>query len=136
MNTPASVTGGTGFSFTITALDAFNNAATGYSGTVHVTSSDGQATLPADYTFVPADAGSHTFSATLRTLGAQSLTATDTVNSSVTGTQTGIQRFNCLATHMAFTLEPVNTTAGQTFSVQVSLLISSTTSQSTTARAR
>src|SRR5579864_800260 len=35
---------------------------TGYTGTVHFTSSDAQAVLPADYTFVPSDAGSHQFS--------------------------------------------------------------------------
>ena len=34
----------------MTALDQFNNTATGYSGTVHFTSSDGQAVLPSDST--------------------------------------------------------------------------------------
>ena len=74
--------------FTITALDAFGNTATGYSGTIHFTSSDGQAILPADYTFIPGDGGVHTFSARLKTAGSQSLTATDTVTSSIAGTQT------------------------------------------------
>ncbi len=43
-------TAGTAFNFTVTALDAFNNTATGYSGMVHFTSSDGAASLPADVT--------------------------------------------------------------------------------------
>jgi hypothetical protein len=56
-----------------------------------LTSSDGQADLPGDYTFTSADAGQHTFSATLKTAGLQSITATDTVSSDITGTQGGIQ---------------------------------------------
>ena len=69
----------------MTARDAFGNTATGYTGTVHFTSSDAQATLPADYTFTAGDTGVHTFTATLKTAGTQSLTATDTVDSSITG---------------------------------------------------
>ena len=72
---PSPVTAGTSETFTVTATDAHGNAATGYTGTVHFTSSDGQAALPADYTFTSADAGVHTFSATLKTAGLQSLTA-------------------------------------------------------------
>src|SRR5207253_1453772 len=53
-------------------------------------SSDGQAALPADYAFVAADAGVHTLSATLKTAGSQALTATDTVTSTITGSQSGI----------------------------------------------
>ena len=56
---------GTPLSFTVTALDALNNVATSYSGTVHFTSSDSQALLPASYTFTTADGGVHTFSVTL-----------------------------------------------------------------------
>ena len=37
---------------TVTAVDAYGNVATGYTGTVHFTSSDGQAVLPANYTFI------------------------------------------------------------------------------------
>ena len=53
--------------------------ATGYTGTVHFTSSDAQAGLPANYTFTGGDAGTHVFSVTLKTAGTQSITATDTV---------------------------------------------------------
>jgi hypothetical protein len=87
---PSPVTAGTSNNFTVTARDPYGNTATSYRGTVHFTSSDSQATLPADYTFVAADNGVHTFSATFRTAGTQSLTATDTANNSITGTQSGI----------------------------------------------
>src|SRR5437868_699881 len=83
-------TAGVSQSFTVTAHDAFGNVATGYAGAVAFTSSDAQAALPANYTFLVADAGAHTFTATLKTVGMQSLTATDTVSSSITGSQGGI----------------------------------------------
>ena len=83
---PATATAGVAFSVTVTAQDAANNTTPGYTGAVHWTSSDPQAVLPANYTFTAADAGVHTFSVTLKTAGAQSITATDTVTSSITGT--------------------------------------------------
>jgi ELWxxDGT repeat protein len=90
VSTPASSTAGVPFTVTVTALDQFNNVVTGYTGTVHFTSSDLQATLPADYTFTTADNGMHTFSGgvTLKTAGPQTVTATDTANNSITGTAT------------------------------------------------
>lgn len=56
-----------------------------YTGTVHFTSSDSQALLPTDYTFVPSDAGSRVFSFTLKSLGDQTITATDTHSAGFTG---------------------------------------------------
>jgi hypothetical protein len=64
----------------VSALDQFGNVATGYTGTVHFASSDPQAVLPADYTFTAADAGHHTFTATLNTAGTQTVSVTDTAN--------------------------------------------------------
>src|SRR5216684_2213942 len=87
VSAPASATAGTAFNFTVTALDQFNNTATGYAGTVHFTSSDGAATLPANSTLTN---GVGTFSATLKTAGAQTITATDTVTASITGTSNAI----------------------------------------------
>src|SRR5262249_31427318 len=75
---------GAPLAFTVTAQDRFGNTATGYLGTVRITSNDGAAVLPANYTFVAADNGVHVFfganAATLNTVGARTLTATDTVN--------------------------------------------------------
>ncbi len=74
---------------TVTVYDASYNLATGYTGTVHFTATDGAATLPIDYTFTAGDAGVHTFAGgfTLRTPGSQVVTATDTVAPTVTGSQ-------------------------------------------------
>ncbi len=87
---PSPVNVGTSNAFSVTAEDSFGNTATAYSGTVHFTSSDAQAVLPADYTFVAGDNGVHTFNATLKTPGTQSITVTDSVTATITGAQTGI----------------------------------------------
>jgi hypothetical protein len=84
---PASVPDGQPFSVTVTALDAGNQAVAGYQGTVHFTSSDAQAGLPADYTFTAADVGAHTFTGALRLQGAglQTVVVTDTSAPALTG---------------------------------------------------
>jgi methionine-rich copper-binding protein CopC len=87
---PSPDTAGVAHNITVTAKDAFGNTATGYRGIVHFTTSDGQATLPANYTFKSGDAGVHTFSVTLKTAGTQSITATDTITGTIKGTQSGI----------------------------------------------
>jgi hypothetical protein len=61
--------------FTVTAEDPYGNTVTGYNGTIHFASSDSQATLPADATLTN---GTGCFSATMETVGTQSITATDT----------------------------------------------------------
>ena len=87
LSAPARVARG-GFYVTLTVEDAFGNVVTGYVGTVHFTSSDSTATLPADYTFTAGDAGVHTFTSTaiLRKRGMQTITVTDTQNSALTAT--------------------------------------------------
>src|SRR5207245_7869571 len=77
---PSPVTAGTAGGFTVSAQDAYGNVATGYAGTVHFSSSDSQAVLPANATL---STGTGTFRATLTTAGNQSLTPTDTVSASV-----------------------------------------------------
>src|SRR5439155_896343 len=84
---PSPVTAGTAGSVTVTAKDAYGNTATGYAGTVHFTASDVQAALPANSTLT---SGVGTFSATLKTVGSQSITATDSVLPTPTGSQTAI----------------------------------------------
>ena len=81
-----SATAGSAQSVTVTLTDSFGNVITGYVGTVHFTSTDGQALLPADYTFTAADQGKHTFQVTFKTAGSQSLSVTDTANSSLKAT--------------------------------------------------
>ncbi len=81
-------TAGVSNSFTLIVRDSIGQVAVGYTGTVFFSSTDVQAGLPASYTFTAADAGKHTFAATLRTAGAQSIVARDAVG--LTGTETGI----------------------------------------------
>jgi len=87
---PTPIVVGTAAGFTVTALDVYGQVVVGHGGTVHFTSTDPAAALPADYTFTVADQGYHTFAATLRTAGTQSITATSAVDTRVTGTQGGI----------------------------------------------
>ena len=84
---PVTTVAGAPASFTMTALDAYGNTATGYRGTIGWASSDPAAGLPGAYTFTAQDTGVHTFNGgvVLNTLGARSLTATDTGAGSVTG---------------------------------------------------
>jgi hypothetical protein len=79
LTVPATVTAGVPFDMTVTAEDTFGQVAVGYTGKVHFSSSDGQGSLPADYSFTAADGGTHTFTSgvTLKTTGAQSVTASD-----------------------------------------------------------
>jgi len=112
---------GTSHTFTVTAKDAFGNVATGYLGTVHFTSTDPQALLPVNYTFVASDKGKHVFSATLKTAGSRSITATDIMTSSITGTQAGLVVNAAAATHFAI-LAPANVTHGVAFAFTVTAL--------------
>jgi hypothetical protein len=93
VSAPASATVGAPFSVTVTAEDAAGNTVSGYTGTVHFTSTDtGTAlVLPGDYTFVPAtDHGARKFTngVTLVTAPSQTVTATDTVTNTITGSAT------------------------------------------------
>jgi hypothetical protein len=87
---PSPTIAGAAHNITVTALDSSGNTATGYRGTVHFASSDAAAILPANYTFTAGDSGVHVFSVTLRTVGTRSVTVTDTVTASITGSQTAI----------------------------------------------
>ena len=83
-------TAGVASNVLVRVLDEDNMVATGYRGTIHFTSTDPAAVLPANYTFTAADAGAHTFlgGVTLKTAGSRTVTATDTVTASITGSQT------------------------------------------------
>jgi hypothetical protein len=74
----------------VTAVDAYGNRVSGYTGTIHFTSSDAKAKLPVNYKFKATDAGTHVFTVTLKTAGTRSITATDTVTKTIKGSQTGI----------------------------------------------
>ncbi|MEO8752271.1 MAG: PxKF domain-containing protein, partial [Casimicrobiaceae bacterium] len=79
---PLTATAGVKLDFSVTALDAYNNPAVGYAGTVHITSNDPGAILPADATLSSISA---TFSAILNTAGARTIVATDIAVPTITG---------------------------------------------------
>ncbi len=87
ISAPATAAAGSPFTVTVTALDPYNNVATGFQGTVYFASTDARATLPHLYTFTSNDAGAHTFGngVTLRTSGTRTITITDVEHPSVDG---------------------------------------------------
>src|SRR5437763_165518 len=109
---------------TVEARDAFGNRATAYVGTVKFTSTDTQATLPANYKFTSGtglDNGIHSFTpgVTLKTVGTQSVTATDTVTANITGSQTGIVVVSNAATTLVVSGVPSPQAAGTTSTIRV-----------------
>ena len=116
----AGATAGAAQSLTVEVEDAFGNQATGYVGTVGFTSTDPQASLPAEYTFTIADGGLHTFTdgVTLKTAGPQSVTASDTVTTSITGTSPNVTVIAAAASQIVLT-GLSNTIAGSPRSVTV-----------------
>jgi cysteine-rich repeat protein len=85
---PSPVANNVSGSITVTAKNANNLNAVGYTGTVHFTSNDPSATLPANYTFTLMDGGVRVFSGIkFVTSGSRSITVTDINNAGVTGTQ-------------------------------------------------
>ena len=114
LGVPASATTGVGFNITVMAQDQSNSTALSYRGTVHFTSSDGQALLPANATLTN---GVGTFSVTLNTTGTQTIAATDVVTSTITGTSSGIA-VAAAVTHFAVSA-PASATAGNAFSFSV-----------------
>ena len=119
----ASQVAGTPFTVTVTAVDAYGNTATGYTGTVHFSSSDSEVgfSLPSNYEFQSGDLGTHTFfdGVILITIGTQSVTATDTVTSSITGSQTGITVSVASGVHFVVSGFPSSTTAGVAYNFAV-----------------
>ncbi len=87
---PSSADSGVAFNFVVTAQDAYGNVITNYTGTVHFSSTDGSGILPADYSFQLSDSGSRIFSSTLITNGIQTITATDIISGSISGTSNNI----------------------------------------------
>jgi hypothetical protein len=118
---PSPVTAGTSGTLTVQVEDAFGQLVTGYRGTVALSSSDKRASLPGSYVFTAADAGQHTFSATLVTAAKQVITATDTVNSVIAGKQTGIVVVAAASAKVRI-VAPASVTAGQAFTITVSVI--------------
>jgi autotransporter-associated beta strand protein len=121
---------GTPGTFTVTAVDANGFLALNYTGKVHFTSSDATAVLPADATLT---GSTGTFTVTFKTAGPQTLTATDTTAASITGTSTGVNvgggTPTITTTHFLITGAPSASTPGTAFSVTVTALDASNSTQ-------
>jgi len=124
---PSGSTTGVAFNFTVTALNG-GSTDTAYTGTVHFTSDDAQAALPPDYTFTPADAGTHAFSATMNRAGSGSQTAnhtisaTDTSNATVKGTDLTTVRWNDNVVRRFFIAVPATVDRTVPFQIEVRAL--------------
>ena len=124
---PSPTVAGVAHDVTVTAKDPWENTDTNYAGIVHFSSTDGlpfAATLPGNYTFTTgsgADNGVHRFTngVTLFNTPTQSITATDTVTSSITGTQGGIAVSPAPASHLVVDGFPSPTVAGVAHDVTV-----------------
>jgi hypothetical protein len=100
---PSSANKGTPFTVTVTARDSANTTITGYTGTVHFTSTNGTATLPANTAFAAGDLGVHTFTngVTLNSSpGPFTVSVNDTVTTSATGTSGSIAVTNLATTSL------------------------------------
>lgn len=89
VSAPATATTGHSFTVTITALKADGTIDPNYQGTVTVSSTDPGVTLP-PATFSSTDAGVHTVTVTLSSPGWQTISATDSANSAISGTSPAI----------------------------------------------
>jgi hypothetical protein len=117
---PSAATAGTAISVAVTAKDVYGNTVTGYAGTVAITSTDHSAVLPANSTLTN---GVGTFQVTLKSMGSQEVTATDTVTASITGTSGVIAVSAATASHFSVSLTSSATiSAGGTVNFMVNAL--------------
>jgi sugar lactone lactonase YvrE len=84
---PTAVVSGAVQPLTLTARDPFGNLANAYSGTAVVTTTDG-AVGKLTVTFALSDRGARTINYSLTTAGPQTITATDSLDPGLTGSQT------------------------------------------------
>ncbi len=106
---------GSPFVFVVTAEDQFNYTVTGYSGTLHFASSDGQAVVQGNATLI---GGVGFFAAVLKTAGNQTLTAVDITNSSIAGTSAAIAVTGLAANHFVVSA-PLSAVTGTQFIITV-----------------
>jgi FG-GAP-like repeat len=97
-NVPSTATAGIPFPFVVTALDQFNNTATGFTGTVNLSTSDTRATLSMSTGTLTGGVG--LFAVTLRTAGNQTITVSNTVLF-ITNTSSAIVVVHNAASHFA-----------------------------------
>ncbi len=111
VSAPAGSTAGASFTVTVTALNSDGSTDAGYTGTVHFTSSDSSAVLPADFTFTSTNQGVATFTVTLKSAGNQTVAVKDTSTSSLTGSAS-VTVTAAAASQLVFGQQPTNATVG------------------------
>lgn len=112
---PGAATAGTAFSVTVTARDAANRLVANYSGTVNVTSSDGQAVLPGPQQLRN---GTVTFEVEFKTSGGQTVAVTDTATGLIPGNAGPITVNPGPTTSFSLTV-PQRVTTGIAFNITV-----------------
>jgi hypothetical protein len=118
MTAPETTTAGAGARVSITALDAFGNVATGYTGTIHFSSTDGAASLPADFTFLPGNQGREQFDVILRTAGSREVRVEDVSDPALAAVRT-VQVTPHFVESLSLRAQAGPHEAGATFSVEV-----------------
>ncbi|XXF76680.1 lamin tail domain-containing protein [Myxococcaceae bacterium GXIMD 01537] len=120
-----SVAAGGAVDLSVTVGDAMGNVATNYTGTVVLTSSDATAVLPAaEYTFLAADAGRHTFQGiVLKHAGTVHLTVTEKELGQLLQVTADVNVVPGPAAKLAFSQQPANQSVRAALSeVRVALL--------------
>ena len=77
LDLPGTAGAGAEVGFLVVVRDAFGNIASGYTGTISISSTDAAAQIGAPGAYTPTDAGSRAFAIQLRTAGLQTVTARD-----------------------------------------------------------
>ncbi|HEV3385957.1 MAG TPA: hypothetical protein VG097_14155, partial [Gemmata sp.] len=103
---PSSVNAGTSENFTVTAYNANGTEDTGYTGIAEFSSSDSKAQFSQNDVELSGGVGS--YSVTFETAGTQKVTATDSVNTGMTGSETGIVVSAGPLYQLAFVQQPSN----------------------------
>jgi hypothetical protein len=86
VSAPSSSSAGENSWITVTAKDQYNNIAVLYAGTISFSSTDSQAVLPPDVSFMPGDMGKKILPVVFRTKGTRTVSAFDLLDNSVNGT--------------------------------------------------
>jgi len=113
MTAPATTNTGGAVTVIVTARDPYENVVKSFADTIHFTSTDPAALLPADAALTN---GSKSFIVKYYAPGPQSVTATDTANASLTATTTST--VNVVVSKLVVTI-PANATAGVPFNARV-----------------
>jgi hypothetical protein len=126
---PSNPVAGATFNLVVTAQDGSGNTNTGYTGTVHLTSTDatatfadaatGQPLVGNNYTFTTQDQGAHNFTVILTTAGSQTLSAKDST-SGATGS-TSVTVSPAAPSKLVFGQQPTNTAIGAPISPAVTV---------------